>query len=965
MANEFKIRKGLIVEGATGGTVVDVQGSLGQLFSVTDNLTGEIFAVADISGVPIMTINSSSATVFTGLVSGITPVAAANFVTKAYVDGGGGAGSGFLPLSAGSGFPLTGDLYLATASNEGNLFFGTASASYKIFGGGTYGYMGYDTGGFHRFNVLGSEVVRIYAGNIQFKDNGIISTNTADGADNAQLSLAGGGADSDGRGARARLYGNEHASLPGAVDISTGNIAGSDMYLGATDNMIFSTGGTESMRITDTGSVIVGIATVAAANAAADNIVIKGEGNAVGLTISNSLNAGTGTIFFGDAASSAAAGFRYNHNTGDMAISAEDNVTFACDNVGIGTTNPDDKLDVTDGNSKMVFGGASSDRPLLYFQHNAVPVDGEEIGLLDFRGYNDASQDTRYVILTAKAEDVTDGSEDGSLQFQIMKAGTATNTMVLRSGNVGMGGQTAPSQALDVSGKIRLTDDLQLDSTSPRLDYDNGAAGSLRLFSTSQNATKLSLTSAGALQLNAYGAGTLVSDASGNITVSSGGGAGGPFLPLAGGTMTLTSTPLILPQEEANAFKIEFKGASSSSGISTVDQSGSGLYIGANSRVNNSGTVITNDTNLPSFGINFDGWSQSQMEFYTGNSGSPSVRLTIDSSGRAIFRNTVVINGTSVPFTGSELDVRGDIVLIEQNWALRGNNSNADFCIEELGSSFSDANVKLVVKSGGDVGIGTISPEDKLEVSGGSLKIKVVGSASLASSIKFGRSDQASGNFENHISSMTGSGASQCQIQFLVCNTSATGRTKLLTLDGGNARSLFQGAVGIGNTSASEALEVTGNIFVSAKFGNLVAGTEGIQFESPSSTLQTCRFDSDALRFFAGGGSPQGQTRFTITESAGSTFVNTVTATNFILSSDKRLKENIKTLEPKVISAQWKSFNAKDDDSYRTGVIAQELEIEHPEFVETNDKGFKSVKYIDLLISKIAELEHRIKQLEK
>ena len=50
MANEFKIRKGLIVEGATGGTVVDVQGSLGQLFSVTDNLTGEIFAVADISG---------------------------------------------------------------------------------------------------------------------------------------------------------------------------------------------------------------------------------------------------------------------------------------------------------------------------------------------------------------------------------------------------------------------------------------------------------------------------------------------------------------------------------------------------------------------------------------------------------------------------------------------------------------------------------------------------------------------------------------------------------------------------------------------------------------------------------------------------------------------------------------------------------------------------------------------------
>ena len=45
----------------------------------------------------------------------------------------------------------------------------------------------------------------------------------------------------------------------------------------------------------------------------------------------------------------------------------------------------------------------------------------------------------------------------------------------------------------------------------------------------------LTLSSAGALKLNTYTAGTLVSDASGNITVSSGGGSGGPYLPLAGG----------------------------------------------------------------------------------------------------------------------------------------------------------------------------------------------------------------------------------------------------------------------------------------------------------------------------------------------------------------------------------------------------------------------------------------------
>ena len=68
MANEFKIKKGLIVTGASGGTVVDIQGSQGQLFSVTDDLSGSIFAVSDISGVPILDINSSGISYFDGTV---------------------------------------------------------------------------------------------------------------------------------------------------------------------------------------------------------------------------------------------------------------------------------------------------------------------------------------------------------------------------------------------------------------------------------------------------------------------------------------------------------------------------------------------------------------------------------------------------------------------------------------------------------------------------------------------------------------------------------------------------------------------------------------------------------------------------------------------------------------------------------------------------------------------------------
>ena len=95
-------------------------------------------------------------------------------------------------------------------------------------------------------------------------------------------------------------------------------------------------------------------------------------------------------------------------------------------------------------------------------------------------------------------------------------------------------------------------------------------------------------------------------------------------------------------------------------------------------------------------------------------------------------------------------------------------------------------------------------------------------------------------------------------------------------------------------------------------------------------------------------------------------FTSTVTATNFILSSDERLKENIEKACDNRIKADWKTFELKTDKGQkRYGVIAQELEKTNPEFVREDTQGFKSVAYIDLLIAKIAELEARLEKLEK
>ena len=83
-----------------------------------------------------------------------------------------------------------------------------------------------------------------------------------------------------------------------------------------------------------------------------------------------------------------------------------------------------------------------------------------------------------------------------------------------------------------------------------------------------------------------------------------------------------------------------------------------------------------------------------------------SVKLTIGGT-ESSFEGKLAVNGSSV-FADAELDVLGDITLINRNWALRGNNSNADLVIEKVvGNNFNDNNIALAVSSQKFVGIGT------------------------------------------------------------------------------------------------------------------------------------------------------------------------------------------------------------------------------------------------------------------
>lgn len=222
-----------------------------------------------------------------------------------------------------------------------------------------------------------------------------------------------------------------------------------------------------------------------------------------------------------------------------------------------------------------------------------------------------------------------------------------------------------------------------------------------------------------------------------------------------------------------------------------------------------------------------------------------------------------------------------------------------------------------------------------------------------------------------------------------VVGTSLSGETNdawtAKTITNGVSTNAISGNVGIGTTSPDTLLQTTntadGTDYISYEIGNTAvnASNKGgfaiYELGTKQVTLEYYR-DGSAITNLS---TPyiftidtNSQERMRITN-AGNVGIGTtdpgeklevsgnVKATNFILSSDASLKEDINKLNVKV-DAKWKSYKFKYEDEIRYGVIAQELEETNPELVKTDDKGLKSVKYIDLLIAKIAELEARLEK---
>ena len=123
--------------------------------------------------------------------------------------------------------------------------------------------------------------------------------------------------------------------------------------------------------------------------------------------------------------------------------------------VGIGTSSPSAPLTIsTTGSGDAVIiestdAGSSNAPDLVLHRNSASPADNDSLGIIRFRGENDASEAIDLINIFGQVTDVSDGSEDSTLYFKTYKDGAEQSPLTLAGPNVGIG-TTLPAGTLHI-----------------------------------------------------------------------------------------------------------------------------------------------------------------------------------------------------------------------------------------------------------------------------------------------------------------------------------------------------------------------------------------------------------------------------------------------------------------------------------------------------------------------------------
>jgi len=280
-------------------------------------------------------------------------------------------------------------------------------------------------------------------------------------------------------------------------------------------------------------------------------------------------------------------------------------------------------------------------------------------------------------------------------------------------------------------------------------------------------------------------------------------------------------------------------------------------------------------------------------------------------------------------------------------------NSDRLFVIGNGTSLVDKKNAFLVMKSG-DVGIGNVSPNSRLHVNGDgsspALRVQVSGASKLTVATNGGVSV---GGFSDtppanglYVSGNVGFGTAAPAEKFHLRTASGDSKMRIEAPAASHASIEFysgtnyRAGIGFSNSEGHFYIYSGGN--VSVKDGNL-----GINTITPGQKLD----------IVAGNGRVQ-------------------SSYSWLTNSDIRYKKNITTLEntlSKVLTLRGVRYDVNEDtesipgQGKIIGFIAQELEEQFPEFVVTDDDGFKSVSYDKMtavLLQAIKEQQLEIEELK-
>jgi hypothetical protein len=285
------------------------------------------------------------------------------------------------------------------------------------------------------------------------------------------------------------------------------------------------------------------------------------------------------------------------------------------------------------------------------------------------------------------------------------------------------------------------------------------------------------------------------------------------------------------------------------------------------------------------------------------------------------------------------------------------------------GTGSWDSSTLYVDATNHRIGIGTTTPTHLLELKGTSTTQDFLAILSSDSAV-----------YPFYVGATTNNG-------FLNLRNSSNDTS--IHLDSNGYSYFIGGNVGIGTTAPSQALEVYGNIKSGSQTGACVTPDKidtGNSYSNGTSSAQ--------LKYYLYNTSSTGSYGFGIGKmydvqyhagnlgihtwysnevlmmtltSAGALQVNgSVWASDYLLSSDERLKENIKPISLLPVNIKYKQFELKSQPGQiRYGVIAQSLEITHPELIRKDKtNGMLSVAYIDLLCLEVANLKEEINILK-